>query len=171
VLGDFEPEVRVSSSHPAARRGRISIEELARMTVVHGPRRAEAGTCDAWTRVLRAVNPRFEFTDPPFRHSLPMALAFAATAGRFTTLLTGAVAAAGPPHGLIRLLRPAATRDMVRVGPDRHALCATAALVRNGDLPRPLQQMLFQTADAITPELAAIGLLAAAVGLAPQVRH
>jgi crotonobetainyl-CoA:carnitine CoA-transferase CaiB-like acyl-CoA transferase len=52
---------------------------------------------------------------------------------------------------------------MVRVGLDRHALCATAALVRNGDLPRPLQQILFQTADAITAELAAIGLLAAAV--------
>jgi len=37
------------------------------------------------------------------------------------------------------------------------------ALVWNGDLPLPLQQILFQTADAITPELAAIGLLAAAV--------
>jgi crotonobetainyl-CoA:carnitine CoA-transferase CaiB-like acyl-CoA transferase len=45
-----------------------------------------------------------------------------------------------------------------------HVLSATAALVWNGDLPRPLQQILFQTADAITPELAAIGLLAAAVG-------
>ncbi len=60
---------------------------------------------------------------------------------------------------------------MVRVGLDCHALSATAALVWKGDLPRPLQQILFQTADAITPELAAIGLLAAAVGLAPQVRH
>jgi hypothetical protein len=47
VLGDFEPEVWVSSSHPAARRRRISIEELARMAVVHGPRRAAAGTDDA----------------------------------------------------------------------------------------------------------------------------
>jgi hypothetical protein len=117
------------------------------------------------------VNPRFEFTDPPFWHSLPMALAFAATADRSTALLTGAVATAGAPHGLIRLLRPAATHDMVRAGLDRHVLSATAALVWNGDLPRPLQQILFQAADAITPELAAIGLLAAAVGLAPQVRH
>ena len=83
----------------------------------------------------------------PIRHWLPLALAFAATAGRPTALLTGAVATAGPPHGLIRLLRPAATHGMVR----------------DGDLPRPLQQILFQTADAITPELAAIGLLAAAV--------
>jgi hypothetical protein len=100
-----------------------------------------------------------------------MALAFAVTAGRPTALLTGAVATAGPPHGLIRPLRPAATHDMVRVGLDRHALSATAALARSGDLPRPLHQILFRTADAITPELAAIGLLAAAVGLAPQVRH
>jgi DNA-binding transcriptional LysR family regulator len=138
-------------------------EDQHRGAVVHGSRRAEAGTYDAWTRVLRVVNPRFEFTDPPFRHSLPMALAFAATADRSTALLTGAVATAGTSHGLIRLLRPAATHDMVRVGLDRHALSATAALVWNGDLPRPLQQILFQTADAITPELAAIGLLAVAV--------
>jgi hypothetical protein len=92
-----------------------------------------------------------------------MAVAFAATAGRPAAVLTGAVATAGTPHGLIRLLRPAATHDMVRVGLDRHALSATAALVRNGDLPRPLRQILFQTADTITPELAAIGLSAAAV--------
>jgi hypothetical protein len=29
-------------------------------------------------------------------------------------------------------------------------LTASAALVWNGDLPRPLQQMLFQTADSLT---------------------
>ena len=51
------------------------------------------------------------------------------------------------------------------------AQCRYGADLWNGDLPRPLPQILFQTADAITPELAAIGLLAAAVGLAPQVRH
>ena len=100
-----------------------------------------------------------------------MALPVAATADRPAALLTGAVATAGPPHELIRLLRPAATHDMVRVGLDRHALSATAALVCNGDLLRPLRQILFQTADAVTPELAAIGLLAAVVGLAPQVRY
>jgi len=65
-----------------------------------------------------------------------MALAFATTAGRPTALLTGAVATAGTPNGLTRLLRPAATHDMVRAGLDRHALSATAALVWNGDLPR-----------------------------------
>ena len=78
-LGEFEPDVWIPSSHAAARRGSISLDEMVSMDVIHGPRRAEAGTYDAWTRVLRAVDPRFEFTDPPFRHSLPMALAFAAT--------------------------------------------------------------------------------------------
>ena len=42
----------------------------------------QPATYDAWIRVARAVHPRFEFTDPPFRHSLPMTLAFAATADR-----------------------------------------------------------------------------------------
>ena len=32
----------------------------------------------------------------------------------------------------------------------RHPLIASAALVRNGDLPRPPQQMLFDTADSMT---------------------
>ena len=40
---------------------------------------------------------------------------------------------------------------MVPVGLVDHPLTATAALVWNGDLPRPLQQVLFDAADAITP--------------------
>src|SRR5579863_9073030 len=67
-LGDFEPDVWVPSRHQAARRGTISLDELARMDVVHGPRRLEPGIYDAWTRVLRTADPRFEFTDPPLRH-------------------------------------------------------------------------------------------------------
>jgi len=39
---------------------------------------------------------------------------------------------------------------MVRVSIDGHPLTATAALVWNGDLPRPLQQILFDTADGLT---------------------
>jgi hypothetical protein len=31
------------------------------------------GIYDAWTGVLRTADPRFEFTDPLLRHSLPMA--------------------------------------------------------------------------------------------------
>ena len=43
-LGDFEPDVWVPSRHPAARRGTISLGDLARMDVIHGPRRTEPGT-------------------------------------------------------------------------------------------------------------------------------
>jgi DNA-binding transcriptional LysR family regulator len=150
-LGDFEPDVWVPSAHPAARRGTISPDELARMDVIHGPRRLEPGIYDAWTRILRAVNPRFEFTDPPLRHSLPMALAFAATADRPTAVLTGPAVLAGSRPGLIRLPRAMASQDMTLADLERHPLTATAAVVWNGDLPRPLQQVLFDAADGITP--------------------
>ena len=113
------------------------------------------------------MNPRFEFTDPPLRHSLPMALAFAATADRSTAVLTGPGVIAGSRPGLIRMPRAMVSQDMVLVGLEHHRLTATAAVVWNGDLPRPLQQVLFDAADAITPsapvqtgehEHAAIGL-------------
>jgi len=166
-LGNFEPDVWVPSRHPAARRGTISLDELARMDVIHGPRRLEPGIYDAWTRVLRTVNPRFGFTDPPLRHSLPMALAFAATADRSTAVLTGPGVIAGSRPGLIRMPKAMVRQDMILVGLEHHPLTATAAVVWNGDLPRTLQQVLFDAADGITPpvpartgehELAAIGL-------------
>src|SRR6266536_2751823 len=112
--------------------------------------RASTATYDRWLAVLRAVNPRFEFTDPPLRRSLPMALTFAATASRPTAVLTGPAAIAGPPPGVIRLPRPAGAGDMARVSIAGHPLTATAALIWNGDLPRPLQQIPFDTADGLT---------------------
>ena len=45
------------------------------MDVIHRSRRAKPGTYDGWTPILRTVDPRFEFTDPPLRHSRPMDLA------------------------------------------------------------------------------------------------
>jgi hypothetical protein len=81
-LGQFEPDVRISSPHPAARCGVIGLHDLAGLDVIHGPRRASPATYDRRLQVLRTVDPRFERTGPPFRHSLPMALAFAATASR-----------------------------------------------------------------------------------------
>ena len=36
-LGNFEPDVWIPSAHPAARRGTISLGELAGMDVIHGP--------------------------------------------------------------------------------------------------------------------------------------
>jgi DNA-binding transcriptional LysR family regulator len=150
TLGQFEPEVWIPRSHPAARRGAIGLDELAGLDVIHGPRRASTATYDRWLTILRATDPRFEFTDPPVRHSLPMALAFAAIAGPPTAVLTGPVAIADVPPGVIRLPRPAGTGDMTRVSIAGQPLTATAALVWNGDLPRPLQQILFDTADGLT---------------------
>jgi hypothetical protein len=150
-LGEFEPEAWIPSSHPPTRNGVIGLDELVCLDVIHGPRRASPATYGRWLGVLRAVDPRFEFTDPPFRHSLPMVLAFAATARRPAAVLTGPAVIAGPPPGVTRLPRPAGAGDMTRVGIAGHPLTATAALVWNGDLPRPLQQILFDTADAAAP--------------------
>ena len=147
-LGEFEPDVWIPASHPAARREAISLGELARMDVIHGPPRGRAATYGAWLAVLRTIDPRFEFTDPPVRNSLPITLAFAATGSRPTAVLTCPHHAIGArktpsPH------RAAETCNMVPVGLDQSPLAATAGLVWNGDLPRPLQQVLFDTADGI----------------------
>src|SRR6185437_9977390 len=150
VLEEFEPEVWVRSSHAAAHRGTISLDELAGMEVIHGPCRAQAGTYDAWSTVVRAVDPRFAFTDPPFQRSLPLTLAFAATADRPTAVLTGPAAVTGSWAWPIRQSRPAGTCGMVRVSLQNHPLTASAALVWSADLPRPLQQLLFETADSLT---------------------
>ena len=146
-LGQFEPDVWIPSAHPAAGRGVITLAELAGLDVIHGPRRASPAIYDHWLQVLRTVDPRFTFADPPFRHSLPMVLAFAATASRPAAVMTGPAVIAGPPPGVTRLPRPADAGDMARVYVADHPLTATAALVWNGDLPRPLQQILFDTAD------------------------
>ena len=44
----------------------------------------------------------------------------------------------------------AGRHGMVPVCIDQHPLAATAALVWSDDLPRQLQQLLFDTADGIT---------------------
>jgi DNA-binding transcriptional LysR family regulator len=149
-LTEFEPDVWIPSSHVAVHRGTISLVELACMDVIHGPRRAEPGTYDAWTRVLRTADPPFEFSDPPLRHSLQMNLAFAATSDRPTAVLTGPSVIAGSRPRVIRPPRPEVTHEMVRVGLEHRPLLATAALVWSGDLPRTLQQILFDTAERVT---------------------
>jgi DNA-binding transcriptional LysR family regulator len=150
VVGEFEPEAWIPAAHPAARDGAITLAELASLPVIHGPRRAEPGTYDAWTTVLQTADPRFEFTDPPLRCSLPVTLALAATADRPAAVLTGPATAAGGIAGPPRRSGPAEASGMVRVSLRHHRLTASAALVWNGDLPRPLQQMLFETADSLT---------------------
>ena len=151
TLGEFEPDLWIPASHPAASRGTLSLAEMASLEVIYGPRRASPETYDRWLEVVRTVDPHFAFTDPPLRHSLPVVLAFAATADPPATVLTGCTAIAGTSPGVIRRLRPADSGDMVRVSIAGRPLTATVALVWNRDLPRPLQQILFDTADSATP--------------------
>ena len=148
-LGEFGPDLWIPARHPAAHRGVIGLDQLAGMDVIHGPRRAEPGTYDAWAGRLRAVAPRFAFTDPPLRHSLPTVLMFAATADRPTAVLTGPAAVAGTEP----VRRAARTPAMVQVSIQDEPLTATAALAWRTDLPRPLQQILFDAAyDVTRPE-------------------
>ena len=150
TMGEFEPEVWVPSAHPAASRGLISLEELAALPVIHGPRRAHPGIYDAWVTAMQAANPHFGFTDPPFRHSLAMVLALAAAGNQPAAVLTGPVIAARTQAWPVRRSRLTDTGGMVRVILQHHPLTASAALVWSGDLPRPLQQMLFDAADRLT---------------------
>jgi DNA-binding transcriptional LysR family regulator len=148
TLGEFEPEVWIPATAGASDRRLIGLDELADMDVIHGPRRSSPGTYDAWLAVLRAGRRRFEFTDPPFRHSLAMTLAFAATASRPTAVLTSPLhltSDQAPPSARQRI---ADRYDMIRVGLDGSPLTATAVVAWSGDLPRRLQQVLFDTADA-----------------------
>ena len=98
---------------------------------------------------MQASNPRFDFTDPPFRQFRPIILAFAATASRPTAVLTG------PQHPIGDRSEPAQSdpvatpAGMIRARVDRSPLTAVASLVWSGDLPRGLQQVLFDTADGI----------------------
>jgi hypothetical protein len=148
-IAEFEPNVWIPASHPAAPRAAISLDGLARMDVIHGPRRACPASYDAFRTMLRAAEPRFDFTDPPFRHSLPMTLAFAATAGRPTAVLTNPHRVTGTPIPA-QPDQPADTYHMTAVRLEGCPLTAVAALVWSGDLPRQLQQALFDTADGIT---------------------
>lgn len=130
-----------------ALRGVLSLDELASMNIVHGPRRLGAGIYDAWLAVLRAASPRFDFTDAPSRRSLPMTPAFAASASRPTAVLTDPQHRIGDRPGPARPTPGQA--GMVRARADRSPFVATAALVWTDDLPRQLQQVLFDTADSI----------------------
>ena len=51
VLGEVEPDVWIASPHRAPREA-ISLDELAHMDVIHGPRRVSPATYDTWMAVL-----------------------------------------------------------------------------------------------------------------------
>jgi hypothetical protein len=147
-LGEFEPDVWLPAMHPAVPHRVIGLGELASMDVIHGPRQLSPGPYDAWLAVLRGSDSRFDFTGPPFRRSLPMTLAFAAAANRPTAVLTG------PQHRIGDGPEPAhphpatGPAGMVRARVQECPLTATAGLVWRSDLPRQLQQVLFDTADS-----------------------
>ena len=147
TLGEFEPEVWIPAAAAVGDRRLIGLDELADMDVIHGPRGASPSTYDAWRAVMRDGRPRFEFTDPPFRNSLPMTLAFAATASRPTAVLTSPLHLTGDDAAYGVRQRVADSDEMVRVGLRRRPLTATAVVAWSGDLPRHLQQVLFDTAD------------------------
>jgi DNA-binding transcriptional LysR family regulator len=144
-LGEFEPDLWLP---PGVAGQVIGLGELTGLDVVHGPRRLGPVSYDAWLAVLRKVNPRFEFTDPPFRQLLPITLAFAASTSRPTAVLTGPHHRLGDCPGPAVPDRPA---GLVRARIDGSPLNAAAALVWSGDLPRLLQQVLFDTADSVAP--------------------
>jgi DNA-binding transcriptional LysR family regulator len=149
-LGEFEPDVWLPAAHPAPPHSVIGLDELASMDVIHGPRRLSPGPYDAWLAIMRASNPRFDFADPPFRPSLPMTLAFAATASRPTAVLTGPQHRTGDRPEPARSVPAAGPADMVRARVRGCPLTVTAGLVWGDDLPRQFQQMLFDIADSIT---------------------
>jgi DNA-binding transcriptional LysR family regulator len=148
TLGDFEPEVWIPEPATAGDRQRIGLDELADMDVIHGPRHTSPGTYDAWLALLRESRARFEFTDPPFRHSLLMTLAAAATASRPTAVLTGPLHHTSDRAAYGARQRVTDSRAMIRVGLRRRPLIATAVMAWSGDLPRHLRLVLLDTADA-----------------------
>jgi hypothetical protein len=95
------------------------------------------------------VNPHFEFTDPPFRRSLPITLALAASTSRPTAVLTGPRQRLGDWPGPAEPDPPADPAGLVRARIDGSPLTAAAGLVWSRDLPRLLQQVLFDTADSV----------------------
>jgi hypothetical protein len=147
-LGEFEPELWIPAALSAGDRRVLGLDELVGMDVVHGPRRASPVVYDTWLAALRARRPCFEFIDPPSRHSLAVALAFAATASRPTAVLSSPLWAAGDEAMGDAPRQVEDAYNMVRVHLDGRPLTATAAVAWSGDLPRHLQQLLFDTADA-----------------------
>jgi DNA-binding transcriptional LysR family regulator len=148
-LGDFEPDAWIPSSHPAARWEVITLAELARLDIMHGPCRPSTGIYDAWLAVLRSVDHQFEFADQAFPPSLPLTIHFAATASRPTAVLTGPHHPAGqyadwPEHA------PEGC-GMTRVRIAEAPLTASAGLVWNGDLPRQFQEILFDAVGGGRP--------------------
>lgn len=167
-VGEFEPEAWLPVA-TMADRDVIGMRDLAEMEVVYGPHAAGTGIHDAWLAVLRSGNEWFEFTDPPVRHSLLMTLAFAAIADRPAAVLTG------PRHParnspLPGLRKHVAGTEMIRTSIAGRPLTASAVVAWNADLPRHLQQILFDAADSITDASAVPSGTGGLLSLVPSSR-
>jgi len=79
-----------------------------------------------------------------------MTLAFAATASRPAAVLTSPRQPAGAWSEPAQPNPVAGTDDMLPARVEHGQLTAMASLVWSGDLPRQLQQVLFDTAGSIT---------------------
>jgi hypothetical protein len=154
TLGDFEPGLWLPAAHPAARHGTVTIAEIAGLQVIHGPRRASpepttAGltSCAPRTRVClhRPAVPALTADDARLRRHRRTARRGLDRSRRHHR--NPARRDPVPPpgghrrHGSGQHHRPPADRDS---SPGMH-----------GDLPRPLQQILFDTADGVTPPASA----------------
>jgi hypothetical protein len=84
---------------------------------------------------------------------------------------TGPSVLAGTQPGLIRLPLSTGIHDMVRVSIQNHPLTATASPVWSGDLPRPLQQILFESADGVTSPAPARRAELVSVSTLPPAGH
>src|SRR5260370_42219326 len=98
---------------------------------------------------MQAVDPSFEFTDPPFRHSLAMTLALAAAGNRPAAVLTGPAISARSQAWPIPRSRLADTYRMVRVSLQPPPLAASPALVWCHARPPPLRQMVLDLPDRV----------------------
>src|SRR5258708_20100142 len=96
---------------------------------------------------MQAVDPSFEFTDPPFRHSLAMTLALAAAGNRPAAVLTGPAIAARSQAWPIRRSRLAATYGMGRASLQHHPQTPSSPLACSAAPPPPLQHILLHTSN------------------------
>ena len=81
------------------RRGRDGVHLTAAGAVLLEAARDVLSAVDHAASQTRQARPRFAFCDPPPRHSLPVVLAFAATATRPAAVLTGPAVITGPRPG------------------------------------------------------------------------
>lgn len=162
TFGEFEPEIWVAGRpSPSPEAAPISLDELAGMHVFHGPREQAPAVYDTWAAALATRRAGFAFKDPPFRSRWAATLASAGESDRAHAILTG------PEHALGKFrprmlgeFGPVASSARIAAQADGESLTGTAALAWSTDLPRSLQQLLFDVAETVSRSIigASIGV-------------